>query len=106
MALAALALLAGTGVVNAYSEVGSIEALWETAYGRLVTLKSALLVPLLGLGYLNRRYALAARAEPGPSRGAERFLTIVILELVVMALIVSVIAVLIDEAPPRTAAGR
>ena len=52
IALAAVGLLGATAAVNAYSEIGSVEALWETHYGRLVILKTGLVVPLLALGYV------------------------------------------------------
>ena len=102
IALAAVGLLGATAAVNVYSEIGSVEALWETHYGRLMILKTGLVVPLLALGYVARRHLARSRTpdSPGARHG---FLRIAVLELVLMAAIVTVTATLVDEPPPRAA---
>ncbi len=53
LGLAALALIAVTGLYNAWIEVGSIRALTDTGYGRLLIVKTVVLVPILALGAFN-----------------------------------------------------
>jgi copper resistance protein D len=53
LSLVVVGLLAGTGLLNTYFIVGSVGALFTTDYGRLLLLKIALFVLMLGLGALN-----------------------------------------------------
>jgi copper resistance protein D len=46
-------LLVATGLLNTYFIVGSPGALFTTDYGRLLLLKIALFIPMLGLGAWN-----------------------------------------------------
>ncbi|MEA2289029.1 MAG: copper transport protein [Solirubrobacteraceae bacterium] len=55
LALAAVLGLALTGAGQAVFEVGSIDALTGTAFGRAVLVKAGLLAVLIGLGAVNRR---------------------------------------------------
>jgi putative copper resistance protein D len=54
IALGGMILLVGTGLLNGGEQVGGVPALVGTAYGRLLLLKLALLVPALGLAAVNR----------------------------------------------------
>jgi copper transport protein len=54
LALAAVALLVGTGIWRAVVELSSITQLWTTGYGRAILVKSALLLCTLGLATRNR----------------------------------------------------
>jgi copper transport protein len=58
----ALAAVVATGVVRALNQVGSLDGLFSTAYGRLVILKVLLLGGLATLGAVNR-YRNVPRAE-------------------------------------------
>ena len=58
VALTCLVVLVLSGVVNAVVHVGGVPALVGTTYGRLLLVKLALLLPLLLLGWLNRRRLL------------------------------------------------
>lgn len=69
MALACLAILVATGVVNALVHVGGVPALLGTTYGRLLLVKLALLGPIVLLGWLNRRLLLPRLAGDGPTVG-------------------------------------
>jgi copper transport protein len=67
-----VALLALTGIIQSLSLVASFSALVETAYGRLVLAKIALLLALVALGAYNQRRSLprlrrlaAGGEEPG-----------------------------------------
>ena len=54
LALASMILLIGTGVYNAWKLVGGFVPLFGTAYGELLLIKLALLLPLIGIGAINR----------------------------------------------------
>ena len=55
IALAAVLVVAATGLVRALTELSSVHQLWTTTYGRALLVKSALLAVLVALGYANRR---------------------------------------------------
>jgi copper transport protein len=55
IALAAVLVVAATGLVRALTELSSVDQLWTTTYGRALLVKSALLAALVALGYANRR---------------------------------------------------
>ena len=55
VALACLVALVVSGVVNAVVHIGGVPALVGTTYGRLLLLKLSVLMPVLLLGWLNRR---------------------------------------------------
>ncbi|HEX8941320.1 MAG TPA: copper resistance protein CopC [Candidatus Limnocylindrales bacterium] len=88
-----------TGVVRAVVEIGQPGALLGSDFGRLVLLKSGLLVGLAGLGAVNhfRNVPAAARALGGLRRAAA-------LELGLGAVILLVAAALVDVAPPTEVA--
>jgi copper transport protein len=56
----AVAVLALSGLGRALTELHSISQLWSTSYGRTLIVKTAIFVPLLGLGWLNRTLLLDA----------------------------------------------
>lgn len=77
LAFGSVAVLAATGVYQAWREVGTFPALLGTGYGKLLSLKIAGFVLLVGLGNLGRlavrrRYAMPvahALASTGPAGG-------------------------------------
>jgi copper transport protein len=79
VAAAAFAVLVVTGALRAVEELPSPAELFNSAYGRMIVVKSALLVPIAALAWRNRR-AIAtgrlgdlvrnARAEVGLAAGA------------------------------------
>lgn len=103
VAVIAVGVVIAGGIVNAYEQVRSWSALWETTYGRLVLAKIALLLPLLGLGALNNRYAVPRlRAAIASAAEQRRFLRVVGAELALMTSIIAVTAVLVSAPPART----
>lgn len=68
-ALVAVVVLAGSGVANAATHVGSVAALVGTTYGRLLLAKLALLVPILLLAAANRRLHLPRLAGDAATVG-------------------------------------
>jgi copper transport protein len=109
VALAAVGVLAVTGVVQAYIDIRSLSALTATTYGQLVLLKTGLLGILIGLGAVNRerviptlRRLLEAGSTPGAIGVLLRRSTRG--ELAAMACVFSVTAALVAFAPPIDAA--
>ena len=95
LALASVALLAGTGVWRAIVELGPVSQLWTTGYGRAILIKSGLLVVILALAVRNRYLLLDgpfARLRAG-----------VVGESVVLLGVVVAVAFLTDLPPGRTA---
>jgi copper transport protein len=71
IALAAVAVLAATGLIQGYVEIRHLDLVFSTAFGRAVFIKLVLLVGLVALGALNRRRTIprlraAARARRSP----------------------------------------
>jgi copper transport protein len=105
LALAAVAVIACTGIVEAYIDVRTVHALTTTTYGELVLLKTGLLGILIGLGAINReriiptlRRLVAAAATPGQTGVLLRQTTRG--ELAAMASVFGVTAALVAFAPP------
>jgi copper transport protein len=99
VALAAVVVLAASGVGRALTELGSVSQVWSTSYGRALIVKTALFLPLLAVGRVNR-------AVLGRRRASARLERTVLIELAVLAAIVAVVGVLTDlrpgsEAPPK-----
>jgi copper transport protein len=109
LALGAVLALAVTGVIQAYVDVRSLNALTHSTYGELVLLKTGLLSILVGLGAVNRervlpalRRLLSSGATPGATGGLLRNSTRG--ELATMACVFGVTAALVAFAPPIDAA--
>ena len=92
-----LAIVAVTGAARAFAEIGTLDALVNTDFGRTVLGKSALLVALAGLGTFNHFITLRSAARVGRWLGrvgaAEAGLAVVILALS---------ALLVNQSPPAT----
>lgn len=54
LAVASVTLLLISGIVNSYVLVGSVSALFDTPYGRLLSLKIGLFIAILGFAAFNR----------------------------------------------------
>jgi copper transport protein len=109
LALAAMVAIAMTGVVQAYIDVRSIHALLNTTYGALVLVKTALLLGLIGFGWINRtrvipalgRIVIAERPPGSVGVLARRSLRV---EVGMMLCVFGVTAALVSYAPPIDAA--
>jgi copper transport protein len=68
IAFGAVAVIVASGVVQAYRQVGSVDALRDTDYGRLLLVKTAVVVVLVAVGWWSRRLIdrapLAASTPP------------------------------------------
>ncbi len=99
LALGAVAVLALSGTLRAIDEVGSWHALFATSFGRLILVKSGLLVALVGLGAANRyRTVRHVQDTPRPLLRLGR------VELGVVAVVLVATALLQGLAPPATVA--
>ncbi len=109
LALAAVIAVAATGVVQAYIDVRSLDGLLHTTYGILILAKTALLLALIGLGWVNRERVLpafrgiVASERPPGSTGAIARRTLRG-ELALMLCVLGVTAALVSYAPPIDAA--
>jgi copper transport protein len=85
------------GLASALLHIDSIEALTDTTYGRLVMLKAALFLVILGAGLFTRR-ALLRRTQ------SERRLRVAAgVEAVFLAAVMAAVAVLVQAVPAKTA---
>jgi copper resistance protein D len=103
-ALFVMAVIVMTGVWNAWNEVGGVAGLAGTPYGRLVMLKTALLLPVLALAAWNRRSLLPRLGGDGTTVGRpamKRLGGFVAVEALVGAALVTVAAVLAVTPPGR-----
>ncbi|HEY2570579.1 MAG TPA: CopD family protein [Solirubrobacteraceae bacterium] len=108
-ALAAVTVIAITGVVQAYIDVRSVHALLHSTYGALILAKVALLLALVALGWVNRqrllpalRRVVDARLTPGDAGMLAR--RTMRGELALMLGVFAVTAALIGYTPPIDAA--
>jgi copper transport protein len=109
LALASVLAVGLTGIVQAYIDVRTLDALVNTTYGVLVLVKSVLFLGLIALGWRNRerlipalRRLVSAASSPGRTGvTARRNLRS---ELALMACVLGVTAALVAEAPPIDAA--
>ncbi|MEU4242736.1 copper resistance protein CopC [Actinoplanes sp. NPDC026619] len=99
-ALAVVWLVAG-GVVQAVVQVGTVRALWETDYGRLLLAKVGVLAATLTAAAYARR--LVNRRQV-PAGGAARMRRTVGIEVAATAVVLGLSAVLVQVNPGRSAA--
>jgi copper transport protein len=92
VALVAVAVLAASGLGRALMELDAVHQLWTTSYGRALIVKTAIFLPLLGAGFLNRTRLLDAFAALRRS---------VRVEVVALAGIVVAVAFLTQLRPGR-----
>jgi copper transport protein len=97
VALGGAGLAGATGVVNSLFHLGAVPQLWETAYGRALLLKLALLGVVAWLGFYNWRYVLPELHAPAsPARLRRSAGT----ELAAGVAVILVTAILVALPPP------
>jgi copper transport protein len=114
LAVGSVALLVLAGSVRGYEEIVPSgvsarhvpRAIWNgvlhTTYGQLLLAKILLVLPLLGLGAYNNRFAVPRlRKQIASVLEQRRFLRATGAELAIMAIIVGVTAVLVTEPPAK-----
>lgn len=74
VALPAFLLVAGTGLLNALTQLGDLTALWQTGYGVVLSAKIALVgaIALASYWHALRLRPLLLASNPHPDEGAER----------------------------------
>jgi copper transport protein len=105
LALGSVIAIAATGVLQAYIDVRSVDGLLHTTYGALILAKTALLLALIGLGWVNRNRVIPALrriAGAGEPPGAAGVLARRSMrgELALMLTVLGVTAALVSYAPP------
>lgn len=101
-AMLAVIWLVGGGAVQAVVQVGSVTALWQTPYGRLLLAKVGVLAMVLGAAAYARR--LVVRAQ-GPAAGIGRLRRTVGVEVVATVVVLALSAVLVQTTPARQDTG-
>ena len=94
-ALISVIVLGASGIARALTELSTVSQLWSTSYGRALLVKTAIFVPLLGVGWLNR--ALLMRVFARVRRSAR-------IEVIAIVGIVVAVAILTELAPGRNKA--
>ena len=99
LAFVCVVVVAGTGVAQAWREVGSAGALTDTRYGTLLIVKVVLFVVLVGAAALSRRWVRGrvTRDTTRSLRGS------VGAEVAVAAVVLALAALLVAAPPARTA---
>lgn len=95
--------LVAAGVLLAFIQLRSLDALWTTAYGNVFLVKLALLGALLLLAIVNR-FRLTAPAERGDGTAALRLRRSIQAEIVLVVAIFAVAAAWRFTPPPRALA--
>jgi putative copper resistance protein D len=93
MNLAAVALLAASGLVNAWVLLGSVSNLWHTAYGRVLLVKISVYCVMVGFGAVNLLY-LKPRLASGQRRAAGLLGFNVSAEIILAMVVIAVVALL------------
>lgn len=95
--------LVAAGLLLAVVQLGSLDALWTTAYGAVLLAKAALLIPLFALAAVNR-VRLTAPAERGETTAIAHLRRSICAEIVLILAIFAVAAVWRFTPPPRVLA--
>ncbi len=97
LALTAAGVVVLTGVLNAIRHLETLSVLWETAWGRTLLVKVALVLVAAGAGFFNWRFV---RPALGDDAGAQRLRRSAGLELATAAIILLVTAILVAVPMP------
>lgn len=97
LAMACVGTLALTGVFASWAHLGGVSALLGTGYGRILTLKLALVAGVLGLGARNFRVLTPRLGDAAGRQAMRRSATV---ELLVANVVLAVTAVLVRTSPP------
>lgn len=96
----AVVVLVGTGLFQGWRQVGTVDALTSTSYGRLLIVKSALVAGMLAVGWLSRR-AVHARWSPDTASRVRRTVGI---ETVAAVAVLIATSLLVNAVPAKTVA--
>jgi copper transport protein len=97
-----VAVVVATGTVRALGELASPEQLWDTAYGRSILAKVALLAAIIGIALSSRRIVTALERLRAPGRRAVgRIPPRAALELGLAIAVVAIASLLGGQVPGR-----
>lgn len=99
VALAAAGLLAVTGLLTAWVQLGTLSALWQTGYGRTLLLKLGVLAIVAGTGAYNWRWVRPALGDEISARRIQRSAAV---ELFVASIVLAITAFLVAVPTPRS----
>jgi copper transport protein len=100
VALLAVGVAVATGVVRSLGELSDVTQLWETAYGRSILIKIALLAPIFLIALYNRKIVVALRRVSRPNRPTLALVRrTASAELVLSLVIVVVASLLVAQVP-------
>ena len=100
IAFAAVGVAILTGVVRTVGEISDPAELWETAYGRSILIKLALLVPIALIALQSRRVEAAVRRISRPNTPTLRLVRrSATAELALSMVVVLVATVLVAQVP-------
>lgn len=105
LALASVVVLAATGAVNAWRQLGSLAGFTDSSYGRWLLVKLAVVVVVISLAAVSRW--LVRTADPGTASGGaahradSALRRMVVVEAVGIALVLTATAGLVNATPPR-----
>ena len=103
VALIAVGLAVLTGVIRSLAELDDPAELWNTAYGRSILFKIALLIPIAALALYNRRILAALRRVPRPNMPTMRLVRrMAASELALSLAIVVIASLLVAQVPGGT----
>ena len=91
-ALVAVLVIAASGLARALTELSAVSQVWTTSYGRALIVKTAVFLPLLGAGWMNRTFLV---------RAFDRLRRSASVEVVAIAGVVIAVAVLTELRPGR-----
>ncbi len=108
LAMTSVAVLTLTGVYSAYLRIGTLEALFNTVYGRALLVKLVIALPMLALGAVNFLITTPAMrraaAQPGGSpETVARFRNLLFAEVFLAVLLLAWVGVFTSLPPARAA---
>jgi copper transport protein len=105
-AVVALAIVVASGAVRAFVEVGTLDALVDTDFGRVALAKSVLFLGIAGLGAFNHFVTLPGAAQPaGASRLVRRLRRVGGTEITIAMVVLGLSGLLVNLSPPALAGG-
>jgi copper transport protein len=108
LALISVTALGLTGVYSAVQQIGTLDALWDTLYGRALIVKLLIVLSMIGLGAINLlivtpRIKQAAADPTSTPRLADRFRRIVTGEVMLGIVLLLSVGVFTSLPPARSA---
>lgn len=94
LAAVLVAVIAGTGAVQAILLLPAVSALWTTGYGRILTIKSVLFAAALAAAAVARAFAL-------PRQRPQLLQRLTTSEVTTVAAVMAAAALLVNAAPPQ-----